>query len=250
MWGRGKLSTDYLVHKLIKVLPSMFSFWCEKCCLTLFYLLKSWRGKIVMFLNLHFPDDSHLTTYIDCHHQHLHAHIGIQSTIFIPIRAAFPSTQLVTQSEKVRFVIPLCGVNVRSSFRRSGYSIGRICWKDDISIICSLRNIFPRRFSFLLGSRKDNNKTRKQSGQPVIHYTPTGKLSWGICSHPLLFLEPTANMLGIMYVTHVQAFPSLWCSKYGSLCLGLQTLNKFHWEQIITLFSYSPSLLHYATFNQ
>lgn len=164
----------------------------------LFYFPQSWQGKTVVFLNLHFPNNPHLTSCITCHHQHLHAHIGIQSTIFISIRAAFPSTRRVTHSEKVRFVIPLCGVNGRPSSSRLGYSIGRICWQYGISTIWYLYNIFPRIFSFLLGSRKDKNKTRKQSRQPVIHYTPTGKPSWGICSHPLLFLEPTAITLRIM----------------------------------------------------
>lgn len=168
--------------------------------------LRRWQGKIAMFLNLHFPANSHLTTPYH-HHQHLHVHIEIQSTIFIYVRVAFPSTQLVTHSENIGFAIPLCGVHVRPSFSRSGYSIGRICWRDDVSAIWSLRNIFPRRFSFLLGSRKDKNKTRKQSRQPVIHYTPTGKLSWGICSHPVLFPEATANKLRIRYVTSVQASP-------------------------------------------
>lgn len=148
----------------------------------LFYLTKSWPGKRAMFLNPRFPDNSHLTIYINCHHQHLHVHIGIQSTIFLSIKEAFLSTRLVIHSEKVRFFISLCGVNVRPSFSRWGYAIGRICWRGNISTIWSVWNIFPRRFSFLLGSRKDKNKTRKQSRQPVIHCTPTGKRSWGICS--------------------------------------------------------------------
>lgn len=160
-----------------------------------------------MFINLHFPDNLHLTIYSKCHCEHLHAHTGIQYTVFISIRVTLLPTQLVTHLEKVRFLIPLCGLNVRHFFSRSDYSIGRIRWRYDIPTIWSLHNIFPRRFSFLLRSGKDKNKIRTQSRQTVIHYSPTGKPSRGICSHPLLFLEPTANMGGIMYVTHVQVFP-------------------------------------------
>lgn len=109
------------------------------------------------------------------------------------------TTPLVTHLEKVRFLIPLRGLNVRHFFSRSGYSIGRICWRYDISTIWSLHNIFPKIFSFLLRSRKDKNKTRTQSRQTVIHYSPTGKPSWQICSHPLLFLGLTATMWGIRY---------------------------------------------------
>lgn len=174
---------------------------------TLLYLLKSWQGKIAMFINPHFPDNLHLTIYSKCHCEHLHAHIWILSTIFISIPVTLLPTQLVTRLEKVRFLIPLCGLNVRHFFSRSGYSIGRICWRYDISAIWFLHSIFPKRFSFLLRSRKDENKIRTQSRQTVIHYSTTGKPSWGICSHPLLFLEPTARMGGIMYITHVQVFP-------------------------------------------
>lgn len=118
-----------------------------------------------MFIHLHFPDNLHLTIYSKCHCEHLHAHIGTLSTIFISIRVTLLPTQLATHLEKVRFLIPLCGLNVRHFFGRSGYPIRRICWRHDISTIWSLHNIFPRRFSFLLRSRKDKNKIRRQSRQ-------------------------------------------------------------------------------------
>lgn len=174
---------------------------------TLLHLHKNWHDKIAMFRNLHFPVDLHLTILFQmspqtfaCSHRNTVYYFDVRMR-------TLPPTPLVTHLEKVRFLIPLRELNVRHFFSTSGYSIGRICWRYDIPTIWSLHKIFPKGFSFLLRSRKNKNKTRTQSRQTVIHYSPTGKPSWRICSHPLLFLGPTANMWGIMYVTHVQAFP-------------------------------------------
>lgn len=157
----------------------------------------------MMYLNLHFPDNSDLNLY------QLSASTRTCSqneTIFVSIRAVFLSAWPITHSEEVRFV------NIRHSsrlFHRENLL------KDDISSTWSLHNIFPRRFSFLFVSRKNKNRTKslKQTG-----YTPTGKLSWRILlSSPSISRTYCYNMVSLMHVTHVPSLVRILHAQPSSL---------------------------------
>lgn len=189
----------------------MFSFQCEKCCLThCFNYSKADKGKIVMFLNLHVPNNSHLTTYIDCHHHHFCAHERMQFSYLL--RVTFLSTWLVTHSEEVRSVIPLHRVTSDPPLADHVIPQGEPTEKTtyqtfDLYVTFSLED-FP--FCLEAGRTKTDQQLEKKKKRADRQWfiTPLQE-KWveESCSRPLLFPEHAANMGSLMRVTYMHTFP-------------------------------------------